>query len=260
MTIPTATQLVDGDTATWSNFLDGVILYRGWLNAVPAADIPAATINTEHLVRPRLFARRFEGQRQIVMQDSFGVETPPAAERATWAARPQRLAIPLPHLGAGGTWRLPLGFRLTLPAAADVRIRAGFEWQVRAWNTATAAASPTYPTSSDGTSTTLGYFSLHTRRAFDLDGVPADASADEKPLTRNYVYPMLGDAIDDNMANSAGAWIRTHGDTGGFIWSADDMSAGTWDLALVYTAPSPVPEGAMQIDVSAWSATLHAYL
>lgn len=259
MTIPTATQLVEGDTATWDGFLAGVILYRTWLNAVPAADIPAATVNTEHLVRPRLFASRFEGQRQIVMQSSFGVETPPAAERPTWAARPQRLAIPLPHLGADRTWRLPLGFRLTLPAAADVRLRASFEWQVRVWNTATAASSPTYPTSTDGTDTTLGYFSLHTRRAFDIDGVPAAAQADEKPLTRSYVYPMLGDVLDDNAA-SGGSWIRTHGDSGGLIWSAEDMAAGTWDLALAYTGPDPMPEGAMQIDVTAWSATLHAYL
>jgi hypothetical protein len=234
-----------------------------WLNAIPGSDIAANAIQTHNVVRPTLrgFAsNELRGARRILKWSTFGLDEGPGRTPSQWAGR-ARLVVPPTAVGANGVdgvWLLPLGFRITLPDAADVELCGGFEWQIRV--DPSTAGGPVYPSPSAATGATAGSFAVHKIRRFAVDGTPLFEAFDVIESTRNFVCPLEGPVLDDtDGADAADAAGRSQMNRGGFIW-ADSIPAGTYDFYLGYTAPSPSLVGLRQLDVSAFSATLEALL
>lgn len=247
MTIPTPTPFVDGDVAEYDDVLNAFNSYRNWINEIPIADLSLAAVQTEHLVRPTIdgFPRNaLRGQRQIVQHATFGTGGVGGSgdSAAAMASRP-RLTIPIGALRAIGdraVWLLPLGFRATFPAQADVKVLATFGWSIRCITG--SGGSPTYPNSGSGTPAEAGHFALWTKRRYTLDNEATDGDPSEQVETRNQVLP-----------------VTTLGDRGAFLWS-NQCAAGTWDMYLGYSPPDAGVDGLLQIDVVGFSATLEALL
>lgn len=247
MTIPTPTPFVDGDVAEYDDVLNAFNSYRNWINEIPIADLSLAAVQTEHIVRPTIdgFPRNaLRGQRQIVQHATFGASG--GAGKEAIATRP-RLTIPvgaLRSIAGQPVWLLPLGFRATFPAQADVTVVGAFGWSVRCLEG--NPSLPTYPNSGSGTPAEAGYFSLWTKRRYTLDGEATDGDPSEQVETRNQVLPV-------------GLGGVTYGDRGAFLWS-NQCAAGTWDMYLGYSPPDAGVVGLLQIDVVSFSATLEALL
>ena len=247
MTIPTPTRLVDGAVAEFDDVLTLFNSYRTWINAVPIADLELGAVQTEHIVRPTIdgFPRNaFRGQRQIVQHATFG--SPGGAGKEAVATRP-RLTIPVGDLRSIAdqpVWLLPLGFRATFPSQADVTVVASFGWSIRCIEN--TGGAPTYPNTGSGTPTEAGYFSLWTKRRYNVSGNSTDGDPTEQVETRNQVLPV-------------GVGGVTYGDRGSFLWS-NQCAAGTWDLYLGYSPPTAGVTGLLQIDGISFSATLEALL
>lgn len=260
MAIPTPTRPVDGDICDFSTLADMVNDYATWVNDLGIAEFDTTPVRTQHVVRPRIKARSFEGQRQILQQVEFALDAPPATFPQQWAGR-QRISIPMAGLKRSEStnrWVSPLGFRVFLPEQADVTVWMQWEWFVRSFYPSAGFPGPLYPNSTSpvtGTAAEAGYFSLLTKRRFDVDGVPVSGDLNGQNETRVFVYPMNGNALDHESASA----IATYHDGGGFIWSGQ-LAAGTWDLFLGYTGESSNPDGLIQVDVSAFSGTLEAYM
>lgn len=257
MTIPTATRLTDGAVMQWADVHGAINTYRGWVNDIPVGDISAAAVQTEHIVRPRVVGypmNSFRAQRQVVQTASFGLNASAVHTPEQWASRPDRLTIYPFLLGSGGVWNTPLGFRLVLPVAATVEICMTWEWQIR--HREGSVSAPTYPNSTDGVDSDAGYFSLFSQRRYGIDGNPVSGAATERSVTRNYVTPFAGDALDYVEAGT----YRYH-DRGAIRWTNTSTNAGVWDFWLGYTAEtSGIANDLFQLDVSAFSATLDALL
>lgn len=257
MSVPTATPHVAGTTMVFGDIVDNLTLFRDHANDVPAEDIADASLRPEHIPRPRTLPFPLSGQqgeREAVFGRSFGLGAPEAARSRAWGPR-QRLAIAPWALSAGATWRLPLGWRVRLPADAIVEVEATWEWQVRTQE-GTVSGAPGYPKGTGtgsgdafGGLTALprraGYFSLHKT-------LLATGSTEELEVTRNYAYPLWPFTGDSPVSN------ELHNDRGCILWQGS-VSSGTWDFQLCYTADAETVD-IMQVDVSRFGGFLAAHM
>jgi len=264
MAIPTPTRAVDGAVANVGVFSNFSTEYGAWLNSLEAADFATRSVRTEHVVRPVIRANELRCERQILQWASFGLQAGPANLPNTWASRP-RLTVPVAALRASETaprWVSPLGFRLVLPDSAAVRVWMTWEFHVRSITpNALWPLSPLYPrsTDADGVPTVGGHFSLVTRRRYTLDGESLATDATDQGETRVYVYPLKGDALDKSYNDGTTSW-SLQSDRGALLWAPTTLQSGVWDLNLAYTGGSGHIESLLQIDISAFSATLEALM
>lgn len=231
MAIPTPTPPNDGDVIDFDTSIDvALTAFRDYFNRVTLGDITAASIQAEHIVRPRL-GTDFDGETRLIAPMQYGALENDGVTKATWAIRQKRLTLSPSKLSAGELWRLPLGRSIRLAADALVEFDATLIYQVRGLTT-----GPQYPDGA-GTGEVAGHLSLWTYAR-------ATASLSEKGLTQNNLYPMR-----------PFGWFQG---SARFHWRGT-LAAGKHDLFIGYARNGGAIDLA-QIDVSRFVGKIEAHM
>lgn len=231
---------VDGAVMTWGALASDFAAARTYLNEINIADVTAASVRREHLVRPFItgFPRNsFESDFQGCFWRSFGQEDATALTPNDWGARRNRLTwIPKVNDGVRARWFFPIGFSFSIPETREIEALCTLEFQNRATNP--AAGGPVYPDGA-GAGNLGGYFRLHTY---------------ERSTAIERIYPH-GD--QQCYPNDAGAGLALHHDKVQ-IAIQDTLLAGEWDLYLVYDRDL-APSSLEQFDMSRCYLTGEVY-
>jgi hypothetical protein len=168
--------LVDGTPVLWSEIESNLSDFRDWVNEIPVADVTAASIGRDALVRPNIGGwptQGLFGDPQSLAADAFGAHQIPPVDFGAWGQEPERITL-MPGASAVPSGRLLTKFGRTLYLHPlwdhDVQIHITGIIQVRVTNSSTTpagtdtvypdgAAGPAFGTPVSG----LGYLQVYMR-------------------------------------------------------------------------------------------------
>lgn len=206
---------VDGNVMSWGQLAADFAAARVYSNEITIADIAAASVRREHLVRPFITGfplNSFESDFQGTFWRSFGMDEPTALTTSDWGARRNRLTwIPFVNDGIRARWYFPIGFSFSIPESRDIEVLCSLEFQNRGQ---LPPGGPFYPTGG-GAGDLGGYFRIHTY---------------ERSTGIERIFPAFDQQVYPNETNPGG--ILHHDRVQ--LAMADVLTAGAWDVYLVY--------------------------